>query len=403
METSRYSYCFFLALLLALPLACGKTESHLETAKVLTREKSFDEALVEYSKAIESDKESAEAYYGRGMVYFEQEKLEEAARDFRKAIDIKTDFLDAHKMLAKTFTEIGAPPDQFTQRLIRIQEEPDNAMSYVDMGVFQHKLEQDLDAIENYKRALELDPKNSYILYNLGVGYLDMGLYEDAEAIFKESLEIEPDYDKAHYNLAFSYHKQGRIDETIKELNTTLEVNPQYSDCYVVFGLISLREKKFEEAIGHYNKALEINPDNLEARYQRAIVFALQQRYDEALAENMAILEKDPKFANAAYNIGVIYHRTDRLDKAMEWYNKLIWKIDKLYEDAYYNRAQLYSMKEDHSKAYNDYMIYCKINKFKTGLDPAVVYNEDEIKEMFLSDVPTLEGQKDLEVDLKTN
>ena len=85
---------------------------------------------------------------------------------------------------------------------------------------------------------------------------------------------------------------------------------------------------------------MEINQDNLNARYQRAIVFALQKRYDEALTENMAVLEKDPKYTNAAYNIGVIYHRTDRLDKAMEWYDKITKKIDPLYEDAYYNRAQ---------------------------------------------------------------
>ena len=105
---------------------------------------------------------------------------------------------------------------------------------------------------------------------------------------------------------------------------------------------------------------------------------------DEALAENMAVLGKNPKYTNAAYNIAVIYHRTDRLDKAMEWYDKITKKIDPLYEDAYYNRAQLYSMKGDHSKAYSDYISYSYITKWRTGKDPAVVYNQDEIK----GDVP---------------
>ena len=199
-------------------------------------------------------------------------------------------------------------------------------------------------------------------------------------------------------------HKQGKIDEAIKELNKTLEVNPKYSDAYVVFGLIKLKEKKFEEAIAEYNKAMEINPDNLEARYQRAIVFALQERYEDALAENMKVLEKNPKHANAAYNIGVIYHRTDRLDKAMEWYDKIAKKIDPLYEDAYYNRGQIYSMKGDHSKAYSDFITYSYITKWRTGKDPAVVYKQDEIKEMFLSSVPALKGQvKDQELELKSN
>ena len=241
-------------------------------------------------------------------------------------------------------------------------------------------------------------------MFNLGVGYLDMGLYADAETMFKKVVEINPSYDNGHYNLAISLHKQGKVDETIKELNKTLEVNPKYSDAYVVFGLIKLTEKKFEEAIAQYNKAMEINPDNLDARYQRAIVFALQKRYDEALTENMAVLEKNPKYTNAAYNIGVIYHRTDRLDKAMEWYDKITKKIDPLYEDAYYNRAQLYTMKGDYSKAYSDYISYSYITKWRTGKDPAVVYKQDEIKEMFLQSVPTLKGQtKDQEIEVKSN
>ncbi|WP_169703476.1 tetratricopeptide repeat protein [Candidatus Kuenenia stuttgartensis] len=49
----------------------------------------------------------------------------------------------------------------------------------MELGLFLHKLEQDIDAIENYKHALSLDPNNPYIMFNLGVGYLDMGLYED--------------------------------------------------------------------------------------------------------------------------------------------------------------------------------------------------------------------------------
>ena len=57
----------------------------------------------------------------------------------------------------------------------------------------------------------------------------------------------------------------------------------------------------------------------------------------------------------------------DRLDKAMEWYDKITKKIDPLYEDAYYNRAQLYSMKGDHSKAYSDYISYSYITKWRTG------------------------------------
>ncbi|WP_169704221.1 tetratricopeptide repeat protein [Candidatus Kuenenia stuttgartiensis] len=185
--------------------------------------------------------------------------------------------------------------------------------------------------------------------------------------IFSDATKIDENYDNAHYNLAIALHRQGKIDEAIKELNTTLEINPKYSNVYVVFGLMSLREKKFEEALVHYNKAMEINPENIEARYQRAIVYALQQRYDEALEENREVLRRIrnmlmPHTISVRFIIEWI-----GWTRQMEWYDKITKKIDPLYEDAYYNRAQIYSMQGDHSKAYSDYMSYSMITKWRTG------------------------------------
>ena len=113
-----YKYALFL-LSLALfcsPFACDKGKNHSEIADGLVKENKLDEALAEYTKAIEANVNLAEAYYGRGVVYFRQDKLEEAAIDFRKVIDIKPNYIEAHKKLAETFVKIGAPDDEFQRR-----------------------------------------------------------------------------------------------------------------------------------------------------------------------------------------------------------------------------------------------------------------------------------------------
>ena len=55
-------------------------------------------------------------------------------------------------------------------------------------------------------------------MFNLGVGYLDMGLYEDTENIFGKATEINPSYDKHTIILPFLCTSRGKVDETIKEL-----------------------------------------------------------------------------------------------------------------------------------------------------------------------------------------
>ena len=109
--------------MVCISLACGKREKHIELANTLAKENKLEEALSEYTKAIESDKASEIAYYGRGDVYFKLGKLEEAAKDFRNAIDIKPGFIEAHKKLAETFNKIGAPPDEYTKRVLAIEND----------------------------------------------------------------------------------------------------------------------------------------------------------------------------------------------------------------------------------------------------------------------------------------
>src|SRR3972149_2464641 len=110
-----YKYAFFLmsTAIFCLPIACQKGKDHIEIANSLARENKLEEALAEYTKAIETDVNLSEAYYGRGSVYLGQEKLEGAATDFRKAIDINPKYIDAHRKLAETFTKIGSPDDEF--------------------------------------------------------------------------------------------------------------------------------------------------------------------------------------------------------------------------------------------------------------------------------------------------
>ena len=147
MKMYRYASFIMLFAIFCIQIACGKVKKHIEIADALVKEEKLDEALSEYTKAIEADVNLAEAYYGRGSVYLKQERLEEAATDFRKAIDINPNYIDAHKKLAETFIKIGAPDDEFQKRFKAIQNDPDNALVYVELGVFYHKLEQDRDAI----------------------------------------------------------------------------------------------------------------------------------------------------------------------------------------------------------------------------------------------------------------
>ena len=71
-----YKYALFLMSLsiFCLPISCQKGKDHIEIANSLVKENKLDKALAEYTKAIETNVNLSEAYYGRGIVYLGQEK-----------------------------------------------------------------------------------------------------------------------------------------------------------------------------------------------------------------------------------------------------------------------------------------------------------------------------------------
>jgi Flp pilus assembly protein TadD len=75
------------------------------------------------------------------------------------------------------------------------------------------------EAIDMYRKALELDPKYQDALHGLGMALHNRGRLDEAIAVAKQLIEIDPDDILAHTSLSMFYQAQGRIEEAEKEGN----------------------------------------------------------------------------------------------------------------------------------------------------------------------------------------
>ncbi len=76
------------------------------------------------------------------------------------------------------------------------------------------------EAVEHYRKALEIDPRYQDALHGLARAQFDNGDADGAITTAKRLTEIDPDDILAHTSLSMFYHSKGLIDEAEKEGNT---------------------------------------------------------------------------------------------------------------------------------------------------------------------------------------
>ncbi len=77
-----------------------------------------------------------------------------------------------------------------------------DAQNLVELGKFYYLNQKYDQAVAEYRRAVELDPKNTDALFNLGIALETINDLEGAREAFEKLLELDPEYKGAqeHYD-----------------------------------------------------------------------------------------------------------------------------------------------------------------------------------------------------------
>ncbi len=145
-----------------------------------------------------------------------------------------------------------------------------------------YKNDQEQEAIEAYKKAIELDPNYGEAYYRLGLVYVAGGKRDEAEEAFKKAIEVlekqlrtnQKDA-QVHYilgqslmglaNLQDTSKSQKTLQEAVKALKKAVSLEPENADMYYELGQAHSRLIQYREAVAAFEKATELDPDNYRA------------------------------------------------------------------------------------------------------------------------------------------
>lgn len=234
-----------------------------------------------------------------------------------------------------------------------IEINPALELAYFNRGKIYEKLKDYNRAIEDFTNALNIQPAFVIGYVDRGAIYSRIGEYDKAYNDLSHALQLNPHLAEAYYNLGVLYFNLKDYNLALENYNKALDIDPYLSVAYVSKGDIYFIYGDVSRAMENYTKAIEIDTLNVDAYYNRAVTFTRLGNLEMALKDYDQVLKLNPDFTHAYNNRGNIYLDFGEVDKAVQDYNRAI-ELDSIYAPAYYNRATVFYRLGDFDKARDD-------------------------------------------------
>jgi protein O-GlcNAc transferase len=173
-------------------------------------------------------------------------------------------------------------------------------------------------AVEEFRRAVQKDPKNPYFQKGLGQAYLTLGKYDAAASAFRKALELNPYYVDVRNDLGTALVLSGRRDEGKNEFMAAFNdpTNPTPEISSRNLGNAYLEEKRYAEAINWFRTSLTRNHAYPDAYLGLADALVATGRMEEAIAALETAAKENSQSAPLLVALGEGYYRVGRLGEA---------------------------------------------------------------------------------------
>ena len=213
--------------------------------------------------------------YHHSLHFFQTRQYKEAITGFRQALDMKPDSAVVHHYLGRSFLCGGMPAE----------------------------------AIQEFKEAIRIDPRNGRSMYCLAVTLMKNDRFDEAQPFLYEAIRSEPGglphvsgevlelFQKKH---SFSETEEllkksiGILDRHVNSGTTGRDITFARAHMYSTLGQLYLDWGLLNEAMVQYREAIRIYPDNALFHGKLAGIYMMTNLLKEAVYEYHASLRYNP-------------------------------------------------------------------------------------------------------------
>jgi tetratricopeptide (TPR) repeat protein/peroxiredoxin len=238
--------------------------NHLSYGSVFFQRGYMDQAEASFRIALHDDPSSAEALYGIGSVYLNQQKTADARESFERALKLRASYPDT---MANSWNNLGL--------LAARQGRTDEAIGYL-------------------QEALKQNPDHLISLDNLGSAYRQQKRWDNARKTYEHALEVSPNDAEANYGLGMVFAQNDNTAQAFDFLQRALKLRTPYPEALNNLGILYLRTRRRDEAVASFEECIRVAPAFDQSYLNLARVFALDEAPEKARAVLLELLKQHP-------------------------------------------------------------------------------------------------------------
>ena len=232
----------------------------------------FKESINVFRRLIKNHSDSLhaiEAYYRLVLAYTDWANTPGYASEWQRVIDMVTEanmryatsdnsteqrFLGRMEPFKKLALEKLEKQDQMKGK---VRLEPNGQAVEEETQFSKNDRKKDNETLKRESGTTTEGTKEKH--YGQGLTYLDKNQYVNAIAQFKKAINLNPRFKEAYCNLAVAYIEQEAYENALSPLQEAISIDSNFIEAYFNLGIAYLRLGRFEAAINAANAALNID------------------------------------------------------------------------------------------------------------------------------------------------
>jgi tetratricopeptide (TPR) repeat protein len=335
-----------------------RTEAY--RAGISAYEKSDWTSLLQFMQQAEiADPNTADIIYYIAEAYRMQGKYQDAVLEYERAMKSNPRFAPAYLGRALAYEKINPKADIEGELNYAIEYDPNYVDAYLTRARIRIKHNNPTGAIEDLAAVDKLVASNPMVYVLLAQAYLELNDPPTAMKYAQIGFDLDKTSLPAYFTLAKIYLAQNNSKDTLTYIDTYLTYATDDADGWAIKAQAEFQLGNFTDALAATDLGIAANEENAPSWYYRGLIHLDQGESRTAVNDLVNAVKFDP--TNFAYNIalGKALWADDRLDQAALQFDgsELIASSDKQLAEVYYNRALVYDQEKNTTRALQDYLL----------------------------------------------